>query len=315
MSSLQDRAERGQRERGTFPACRSDGPRPEGRLRLAAVCPAGPNQITCSLQQFDGCVPGLVSRGLRLKRWSGVNTPLERQPVEDQAGPRRMHGPGHNLSRMPVVSVHNTIGEAGVLDSVSRLRLDIDRRLRNPLGLGGSGHHLGFDESILNCAAGDNEPRSHASLVLPYCLGHARQLQRLGVAVAISRRTKNNDGVKTRKGCVGVWRDLPRNGSPRQYCRHRSGDRQGEPRLPIQAFTPGFFAGRRSAADLLAADRLNLGDCQRETPPASNVPEAVDAIEGAGSLSFRAGDPKAVQVAARRKPRNQWPQRSLAQAG
>jgi len=100
------------------------------------------------------------------------------------------------------VVLHNAHGIAGVLDGIVRLSFNEDRRRWNALGSGRARHDLSF-KNVLACgSAGNDQAWSDASLVLAYSFDHTGKLQRCRIAVAISRRAQEDDGVKAGERCV-----------------------------------------------------------------------------------------------------------------
>ena len=65
-------------------------------------------------------------------------------------------------------------------------------------------------------ASGQDQPGRHAPLIFTHALGHAGQLLRGGVAVAVGRIAQNDDGVKAGERGVRGGRKPPCDGSAAQ---------------------------------------------------------------------------------------------------
>ncbi len=91
---------------------------------------------------------------------------------------------------------------AGVLNRIAGLGVFENGRCGNALGFSGLGHDMRLNELVGRGAAGKDEPRCHAALILGDALGDAGELAWGGVAVGIGTCAQHHYGVKACAGGV-----------------------------------------------------------------------------------------------------------------
>ena len=97
--------------------------------------------------------------------------------------------------------LHDAGGKAGVLDGVVSVGLEDEVGRGDALSLGDAGHDGGFSKAVIQ-AAGKDEARGDAALVLANALGDAGEHGRRRIAVAIDAGAEDDDGVEA--VCSGV---------------------------------------------------------------------------------------------------------------
>jgi hypothetical protein len=110
--------------------------------------------------------------------------------------------------------LHDPDGVAGVLNGVFCLRLDDNRGSGNSFGLGCAGHDLRLDKLVVRGASGDDEPGSHAAVILADAFGNSGEHGRRRVAVTICRVAEDDDCVEMREIRIGFWLNLAGDESP-----------------------------------------------------------------------------------------------------
>ena len=183
-------------------------------LRLALLHLASPDQVAGGFEDFHGG-GGAGLKGRLRGEWGGdVGAPLKRETAEDETGAGQMAGAGDNFCRVPAMGLHNLGGVTGVLDGVFGLGFDEDGRFRNALSLCGARHYARFNKLVSRSAAGEDEPRSHAALVLMHGLCDAGQLGGRWVAVGVGWIAEDDDGVEAVELRVARGSEVAREQAP-----------------------------------------------------------------------------------------------------
>jgi len=214
-----------------------------------------------TIQLTGRCQPWTTQSGLNRRR--GVGAPLHRQAVEDHSRARQVAGSGDHLRRSPAVRLHDSYGIAGVLNRISGVGFDKNRRLRNALRLRGSRHHPRLNILIAHSAASQDQPRSHPPLILMHSFVHTGQLLGRGVAVAVCRVAQHNNGVKAGERSIRYRRKQPSDGPPAKQAGNQQDGGQNQSASPAEAPPSNRLAACQSAGRRLARSGL---DGQRNSP-------------------------------------------------